>query len=602
MTGRGFTSKTFLLFSAMAIVLLVLLVYASSLPFESISYDDPKIIYHNEPLKQLSWERIGVFFTPGAMLAYTPLRWISYAVDFKLHGADPFYIRLVNLLLYMLTGWFCFLFLRKLYARLWPDWNSERGGKDLAGIAALISTAAFLLHPIHVEGVVWLSGRKEVLMGTFFFAGLWLYLFTYHAERSRKSAALAGAFFCFTAACLSKAFAIVFPAAMLVIDLVLLRSLSAKRVIARGLMYLPFVFFNLWFIRISLQNSLAMSSISKAVEGDSFQASLPNRMYLVGQSFARYLELTIWPHPLTVQYLYDLKITLLDRGLWLDLLLVFILLVVAVVLWLKKRAWSFPILWFFACLIPGVGLLPNAIHWADRYLFLSVLGICILIGAGGVQVFNSAQTDFKRKAIAAFGSFVLLLWLMLSLFQVSHWKNSTTLFEYTLNTWPDHHLAAMYLAQEYMKKGDRKQALQVANKAYELNPHDPRIISQKAVLEFELGGKHQDLARRFLTEEAAKQDQCPEIWKNLAVMLLRQGKQQQAVDAYRKGMETEWRSSYMISLQDARFMDVAGEKEQALNLYNALVKRYDGKGYPMPKEDIERLLEETSKGKGASVE
>lgn len=98
-----------------------------------------------------------------------------------------------NLLLHLLNTALVFWLIRRLNA-----------GALVAGITALF----FAIHPMHVESVAWVSGRKDVLFAAFFLAGL--ISFTYHLERQRIGLWML-TFMFFVLSCLSKPAAIVFP-------------------------------------------------------------------------------------------------------------------------------------------------------------------------------------------------------------------------------------------------------------------------------------------------------------------------------------------------------------------------------------------------------
>jgi tetratricopeptide (TPR) repeat protein len=87
---------------------------------------------------------------PGQTPQWYPLVFVGFWLQHRVHGLDPFGYHLVNVLLHTLSAGL----LWRVLARL-----GVRG----AGVAA----ALFLLHPVQVESVAWVTERKNVLSMAF---------------------------------------------------------------------------------------------------------------------------------------------------------------------------------------------------------------------------------------------------------------------------------------------------------------------------------------------------------------------------------------------------------------------------------------------------
>lgn len=160
--------------------------------------DDPHYVTSNTALQQTSLSEWWRFFTTRTNpWEYLPLRDLSYRLDLAVFGMEPAGFRATNLLLYGLTcaavWWFVVSLLRLLRREPWPD----------DGWIAALATALFAAHPAHVESVVWVAGRKDVLSGLF--AVLSLAAFTRALAPTPPSRRwLAGAYALFACATLSK--------------------------------------------------------------------------------------------------------------------------------------------------------------------------------------------------------------------------------------------------------------------------------------------------------------------------------------------------------------------------------------------------------------
>jgi hypothetical protein len=114
-------------------------VYADTLHFDFVTYDDPGYVVAN-PSVALGISRAGLRYalTSGEMLNWHPLTWLSYMLDYELHGLDASGYLATNVVLQIFNTLLLFLVLRSMTR---AEWSS-------ALVAAL-----FGLHPLHVQSV-----------------------------------------------------------------------------------------------------------------------------------------------------------------------------------------------------------------------------------------------------------------------------------------------------------------------------------------------------------------------------------------------------------------------------------------------------------------
>lgn len=173
--------------------------YLQALHYPFIS-DDNFYIVHNQMLTEQRLAQIWPFFVKpyNPVREFLPLRDMSYWFDLTLFGKNPAAFRVHNILLYLL----CLLL---TYGVTFDIWRYFRPADSAdAPWAAGAVTALFALHPAHVEAVVWIAGRKDVLSAMFSLLAIWLAV---RASRGPKfSPLLAGAaLLALQAAMLSKA-------------------------------------------------------------------------------------------------------------------------------------------------------------------------------------------------------------------------------------------------------------------------------------------------------------------------------------------------------------------------------------------------------------
>ena len=100
-----------------------------------------------------------------------PLTWFSHSLDYQLYGLNPWGHHLTSLVLHGLnTCWVFTLFIMLAGKRQ----ESFDYGVYVGGI---FTALLFGLHPLRVESVAWVSERKDLLCGFFFFQPLELITF-----------------------------------------------------------------------------------------------------------------------------------------------------------------------------------------------------------------------------------------------------------------------------------------------------------------------------------------------------------------------------------------------------------------------------------------
>jgi hypothetical protein len=179
----------------------VLWAYLPALDFAFVS-DDHVYLSNNLALQQLQFTDLWrLLLEPYNRYEYLPLRDLSYWIELQLFGLTPSGYRINNLILYLLC---CVL----VYAVTLPLWRYLNPKQSASAVwAAATVTALFAIHPVHIEAVVWISGRKDVLSGTFSMLALWFALRA-RSERGLRNAYAAGALMALIAAILSKASAV----------------------------------------------------------------------------------------------------------------------------------------------------------------------------------------------------------------------------------------------------------------------------------------------------------------------------------------------------------------------------------------------------------
>jgi len=261
------------------IILLTWTFFQPSLHNLFTNWDDPGYIRDNALIKDLSPNGLKNIFSTAVMGNYHPLTILSYAIEYSFVRLDPWLYHLDNLLLHILASVLCYYFILRLTKR-----------PVAAGLTALL----FALHPMHVESVAWLAGRKDVLYGSFFIASCTAYLrYREKNNNTRWYVILTVLFIC---SLLAKPVAVTLPMTLLAIDIFQRRTFDRKMVIEK----LPLFAISVAFGIKSMIDQHAFGSLyTQNVHYNAIE-----RMALGGYAFVTYLWKAILPLQLSCFYPY----------------------------------------------------------------------------------------------------------------------------------------------------------------------------------------------------------------------------------------------------------------------------------------------------------
>ncbi len=348
--------------------------------------------------------------------SYRPLTLLAYTWVARASGLQPFGIHLVCVGLHTIAG-----ILVLLLALEWMP---------LAG--AWLTAALFLVHPLHVEAVAWMTGLSEVLAGLLMLASL------YALVRAGRGPRWLIAVACVTA---------------------LLSFLTKETSFALPLVAILFVGRRAWPLFVIAGAGLAARYAAIGIA----TAPLPHRTLwrhatLAGLAGLQYVKKLLWPWPVAPEYdIWN------PAWMWLGFAALCALAGWAVWRYRHLRA---PILLIPISLLPALASSPlMATAWLmrDRNGYLAVLGIAWIGGLAASR---------WRPALAA-GLAVLVLWSILSVAATSHWRDTETLWTHTLNVTPNSWRAAEGLATWYYITARYAEADRVLEHGLQYWPNHP---------------------------------------------------------------------------------------------------------------------------------
>jgi hypothetical protein len=453
-------------------------------------WDDQMTIHHNGWFNPPTLKTLKHYWTTPELGLYVPVTSTVWAGLSKLsyvglpdeYGVllNPAVFHVFSVLLHIVSSLFVLRILRCLIG---------------AEVPALAGALLFALHPVQVESVGWVSGMKDLLCWCFALGSLLLYV--RHAQAiptDRRSVGsrleLVGAFALMVLAIFSKPTAMVLPAAMGVIDLMLIRR-PWRRVL---LTLAPF--FVLTLVGAVLARDAQFVGHVKA-------APLWQRPFIVGDSLAFYVRQLAWPATLTIDYGRMPSVVMASPLAYVWWLLPTAIGIAAIVA-ARRGVW----LPLAALLVAAIGIGPvsgiatfqmqSYSTVTDHYLYFSMLGPAMLLA------WAMCRWPARWLRIASFTAIALLA--VRTFVQTAIWHDSFRLFEHASNVNEKSFLAANNLAAVYLSKTPQEIELaeQNVDLAFAREPHNFFVLSNYAGIKARRG----KLAAAF-----AAWDECLAIMK-----------------------------------------------------------------------------------------
>lgn len=470
----------------LALATLTLLVFAPAVRFGYIALDDHIYVDGNRALeaglrvKGLRWAFTANLTQMTSSAEYwEPLTLISRLADYQMFGFAPWGHHLTSMLLHLASGLALFGALHRLTGTLWRSWM----------VAAL-----FLIHPMHVEPVVWLSARKDLLSGLFYIFTIWAY--GSHAQRPGpwRYVLLWGAFL---GANMSKPMSVSLPLVLLLLDFWPLRRIEPGNKewcaqLARALWQ------KLGFVIVSVGVGLLAYLVQKHIGAVADDALLPLGWRVAAAAVAgvTYVFKAFVPIELTLFYPHPGR-TLSLIGAAGSAVLLF---VISLAVWRQhaRRPWlTLGWFWFLVVIAPVSGIIQVGDQMmADRYSYLAFVGLFI---AAVWQVAewaappSPARVYLSARAVRVLGGGVLGAFAVAAWMQVQTWRSSEAAFTHAIDVTENNHVAHFNLGATLWEQDPRRRDEAVAHMR-----EAGRI--RRPFLEYQLRDDDEALARGALAE------------------------------------------------------------------------------------------------------
>jgi tetratricopeptide (TPR) repeat protein len=287
-----------------------------------------------------------------------------------------------------------------------------------SGLGAFVGTLLWIVHPMQVESVAWVSEAKGLLALAL---GIWAINFHLDAMSDSSSRMAGIAQGLYLLALLAKPWAVALPGMVMVLDLVWYRRPINQTM--RSL--LPWILLGGGLIAIT---SYSQSPLSRV------EVAPLDRLIVTIEALRFYVQKLVWPYPLGPDYGLNPPAVLSSTSMTPILAAVafgvMIMSLIGIAKWISTKLTAAIIL-FIAALLPVLGLIPFGFQEistvADRYAHAALIGPAIAIAWLIVNY---------RWWVTVPALFIVGFFWIATLFQIPVWKSDDTLIAQALQVHP----------------------------------------------------------------------------------------------------------------------------------------------------------------------
>jgi len=256
-------------------------------------------------------------------------------------------------------------------------------------------------------------------------------------------------------------------------------------------------------------------------------------LYLPNHIFS-FVKLAVVPHDLNVEYVYSYPQTFFEFPHLIGFVITLGLAVFSFFLFRRFKEIFFGIWWFLITLFPVYNLVQIFNPFAERYLYIPVIGFCLVVPIILYGIFSAALT----RAVAVNMATVFVVLVIISAYSTitiarnRDWKDGLTLWSKTVKQTPDSGIAHGSLGRAYQEQGLLDEAIGEYRQAVRMMPNHFKAYYNLGVIYDQKGdaNKAVDNLKMSITINPG----FANAHYNLAILYHKQGLTDEAIRHYRK--------------------------------------------------------------------
>lgn len=463
-TNESFFRQNSELIAITTLSVLIIFIYAQTVGFNFINFDDNQYVYENPFVAGgLSWTNIKWAFTHYHSANWHPLTWISHQLDATIFGINAGGHHASNVIFHLINSILALVVFQK-YTNSFSK--------------SLIIAALFVVHPMHVESVAWISERKDVLSTFFWFLTMLAYFFYVRKSEDKKFYLLTLLFFIL--GLLSKPMLVTLPFVLLLLDYGFLERLKTIGDLKKLLIEkIPFFALSVISSYVTILAQKSWGAV-QSLEMLPFQTRLLNAFV----SYTKYAVSLFYPAKMSVWYPYNENLSSFEIFGSIG----FLIAVSALCVWqFKDRKYLLTgWLWFLGTLIPVIGLVQVGNQpIADRYTYIPYFGLFLMLVFGVKDLFDYFKID--RKVFYGIWAIAILIFTLAANRQASYWQGDESLYTHSLEVTTNNYIVLQTYCHHLMLKDELDKAENLCNEAIKIKPGFAGAINTLGIIEFKRG-------------------------------------------------------------------------------------------------------------------
>ena len=435
------------------IVLLSIIVYGNIF-FNEFVWDDYVFILDKPEIK--SFSNIPQFFLTDTDGTYRPLRSVHYTAIYSIFKKNPFGYHLNALCFHIMISILVYLIILNLINK-----------RNIAFLASLL----FALHPIHTGRVTNMTAGFD-LLGIFFV--LLSFYFYILFSKEKKINYFIGSVMVFLIGLFASEEIATLPFIIILYELCFNRKNTFQNFKEKLIkFYSPFF--------IILTSYLILRFFVLGIIGRSPEYAsqgLVFTLFSMAKVFVGYIMLLI--APINLKLFYEMPVS----NMLFEFDIILSIFVLALILFFTVRFYNkivfFSVMWFFIALIPFSNIIPLVFLMAERYLYLSSVGFCLLFAFVLNKLYNLNQ-KYIKTGVVVFIVLLLSFYSFAAINRNAEWRDNLTLWTETVKDCPASSRAHDNLGFTYEHMGSYEYAISEFSKAVELKPDNFRALSNLGV-------------------------------------------------------------------------------------------------------------------------
>ncbi|MFO1258463.1 MAG: hypothetical protein U1E78_08665 [Gammaproteobacteria bacterium] len=397
-----------------------------------------------------------------------PIALASFALNSLWFGNSPFYYKLINVFLHLLTGITLFAFLRKLF-------SMQQNRVYHESLIIWFIVVLWLFHPLHVSTVLYTVQRMTILSSLFMLLGLLCYLKGRDDTASVRLPWIAACFLIFfPLSVLSKENGALLPLYVLTLELFCIQSKASrglKWIWAAGALLLAFGMGDVVLRLSEFDNAYALNNFTPL---SRFLTELSVLLF--------YVKLIVFPQLSEMGLNHDdfAVLSLQAPGTWLNLLI--FLFMIYFIIYFRKRSpvICFGLAWFLISHAIESTILPLELVFEHRN-YLAMIGLIMIPVYFVFSKLEYLKLFYRKLTIIAF-ALLTVNYAVLTSSRSEIWSSETLYYANALLNHPRSaraHLdwANLLLSHQYYDDG-----LLELEQAEKLAPHQSGATIQKLLV------------------------------------------------------------------------------------------------------------------------